>query len=107
EVGARVADNDEGGARRSLALAIALSLWCERAAHRHRAATRASRHRTVLGGEPSPDGVSVASIADLFTSAALDFGPARESDVPAREWLTRHGAVFNHYIGGEWREPSS
>ncbi|MGE5728055.1 MAG: aldehyde dehydrogenase family protein [Gemmatimonas sp.] len=49
----------------------------------------------------------MASIADLFTSAALDFGPAPESDAPARAWLAKHGGVFDHYIGGAWREPSS
>jgi aldehyde dehydrogenase (NAD+) len=51
--------------------------------------------------------VSVATIADLFTSAALDFGPAPESDAPAREWLAKHGGVFDHYLGGRWTEPSS
>jgi aldehyde dehydrogenase (NAD+) len=50
--------------------------------------------------------VSVATIADLFTSDALDFGPAPESDAPAREWLAKHGGVFTHYIGGKWMEPS-
>ena len=51
--------------------------------------------------------MSVATIADLFTSAALEFGPAPESDAPARAWLSTHGCVFNHYIGGRWTEPVS
>ena len=51
--------------------------------------------------------MSVATIADLFTSAALEFGPAPESDAPARAWLSTHGGVFNHYIGGRWTEPVS
>jgi aldehyde dehydrogenase (NAD+) len=51
--------------------------------------------------------VIVATIADLFTSAELDFGPAPESDKPAREWLAKHGGVFDHYIDGSWREPRS
>jgi aldehyde dehydrogenase (NAD+) len=51
--------------------------------------------------------VSVATIAELFTSAALEFGPAPESDAPARAWLATHGGVFNHYIGGRWMEPAS
>jgi aldehyde dehydrogenase (NAD+) len=49
--------------------------------------------------------VSVATIADLFTSAALDFGPAPESDAPARTWLAKHDGVFRHYIGGRFVEP--
>jgi aldehyde dehydrogenase (NAD+) len=51
--------------------------------------------------------VSVATIPDLFTSAALDFGPAPESDAPARVWLAKHEGVFKHYIGGRFTEPSS
>jgi len=49
--------------------------------------------------------VSVATIAELFTSAALQFGPAPESDAPARAWLAARGGVFDHYIGGRWTEP--
>jgi aldehyde dehydrogenase (NAD+) len=51
--------------------------------------------------------VSVATIAELFTSAALEFGPAPESDAPARAWLAARGGVFDHYIGGRWTEPRS
>lgn len=36
----------------------------------------------------------------------MDFGPAPESDAPARAWLAKHGGSFRHYIGGEWVEPS-
>ena len=35
----------------------------------------------------------------------MDFGPAPESDAPARAWLAAHGGVFRHFIGGEWVEP--
>ena len=51
--------------------------------------------------------MSVATIAELFTSAALQFGPAPESDAPARAWLAARGGVFDHYIGGRWTEPGS
>ncbi|MEM9073452.1 MAG: aldehyde dehydrogenase family protein [Myxococcota bacterium] len=33
----------------------------------------------------------------------MEYGPAPESDAPAREWLQRHEARFGHYIGGSWR----
>ena len=36
----------------------------------------------------------------------MDFGPAPESDAPARAWLAKHGGVFKHYIGGAWVEPA-
>ncbi|HEY2895588.1 MAG TPA: aldehyde dehydrogenase family protein [Gemmatimonadaceae bacterium] len=49
----------------------------------------------------------MATITDLCTSAGLDFGPAPESDAPAREWLAKHEGMFDHYIGGRWMEPSS
>jgi aldehyde dehydrogenase (NAD+) len=51
--------------------------------------------------------VSVATIAELFTSASLEFGPAPESDAPARAWLAMHGGVFDHNIGGRWTEPGT
>ena len=35
----------------------------------------------------------------------MEFGPAPESDAPARAWLEKHGGTFRHYIGGEWAEP--
>ena len=37
----------------------------------------------------------------------MEFGPAPESDAPARAWLAKHGGVFSHYIGGEWTAPSA
>jgi aldehyde dehydrogenase (NAD+) len=51
--------------------------------------------------------VSVATIAELFTSGALEFGPAPESDAPARAWLAKHDGVFDHYIGGRFTAPDS
>jgi aldehyde dehydrogenase (NAD+) len=36
----------------------------------------------------------------------MDFGPAPESDAPARAWLAKHGGMFKHYIGGAWVEPA-
>ena len=50
--------------------------------------------------------MSVATLADLYSSATMDFGPAPESDAPARAWLAKHGGVFKHYIGGAWVEPA-
>ncbi|MDQ2768152.1 MAG: aldehyde dehydrogenase family protein [Gemmatimonadota bacterium] len=35
----------------------------------------------------------------------MEFGPAPESDAPARAWLAKHSGSFRHYIGGEWLEP--
>ena len=49
--------------------------------------------------------MSVATIADLYSSTTMEFGPALESDAPARAWLSKHGGSFRHYIGGEWVEP--
>jgi len=37
----------------------------------------------------------------------MEFGPAPESDGPARAWLAKHAGAFRHYIGGEWIEPTS
>lgn len=31
----------------------------------------------------------------------LDYGPSREGDGPARDWIAGH-APFGHYIGGKW-----
>ena len=49
--------------------------------------------------------MTVATVADLYSSATLEFGPAPESDGPARAWLAKHGGEFQHYVGGEWVEP--
>ncbi|MBK5187020.1 MAG: aldehyde dehydrogenase family protein [Gemmatimonadaceae bacterium] len=35
----------------------------------------------------------------------MDFGPAPESDAPARAWLAKHDGVFRHFIGGAWVDP--
>ena len=43
------------------------------------------------------------SIPDIF--ASMDYGPAPESDKPAREWLARHKASFGHMIDGAFTKP--
>jgi aldehyde dehydrogenase (NAD+) len=35
----------------------------------------------------------------------MEFGPAPETDAPARAWLANHDGVFGHFIGGEWVKP--
>jgi aldehyde dehydrogenase (NAD+) len=45
-----------------------------------------------------------ASVADIFES--MSYGPAPESDAPARAWLAAHAPHLRLFIGGEWREPS-
>ncbi|HMI56497.1 MAG TPA: aldehyde dehydrogenase family protein, partial [Gemmatimonadaceae bacterium] len=47
----------------------------------------------------------MATIPDLFTSTSMEFGPAPESDAPARAWLAKHAGSFKHYIGGAWVDP--
>ncbi|HET7456851.1 MAG TPA: aldehyde dehydrogenase family protein [Gemmatimonadaceae bacterium] len=38
----------------------------------------------------------------------MSYGPAPESDAPAREWLAAHGrGEFGHYIGGAWTKPDA
>jgi len=37
----------------------------------------------------------------------MEFGPAPESDAPARAWLAKHAGSFKHYIGGHWSDPQS
>ena len=37
-------------------------------------------------------------LAERFGS--MDYGPAPESDAPAREWLSEHGHSFGHFIDG-------
>ncbi len=51
--------------------------------------------------------MSVATVADLYSSATLEFGPAPESDGLARAWLAKHGGDHSHFIGGEWVAPRS
>ncbi|MDQ2930517.1 MAG: aldehyde dehydrogenase family protein [Gemmatimonadota bacterium] len=49
----------------------------------------------------------MATVSDLYSSATLEFGPAPESDGPARAWLAKHRGEFSHFIGGEWVAPRS
>jgi aldehyde dehydrogenase (NAD+) len=45
----------------------------------------------------------MTSVADIFKS--MEYGPAPESDQPARHWLGKYEKVFGHFINGEWTEP--
>jgi aldehyde dehydrogenase (NAD+) len=45
----------------------------------------------------------MTTVSEVFQT--LDWGPAPESDKPAREWLASHDSTFGHYIGGRWTEP--
>jgi aldehyde dehydrogenase (NAD+) len=45
----------------------------------------------------------MTSVADIFKS--MEYGPAPESDQPARHWLGKYEKVFGHFISGEWTEP--
>jgi aldehyde dehydrogenase (NAD+) len=45
----------------------------------------------------------MTSVADIFKS--MEYGPAPESDQPARQWLGKYEKVFGHFINGEWTEP--
>ena len=45
------------------------------------------------------------SIAEKFVS--MEYGPAPEDPKEASGWLERHGNRFQHFIGGEWKTPSS
>jgi len=47
--------------------------------------------------------VSVATVAEIFSS--MEFGPAPETDAPARAWLATHDGTFGHFIGGAWVKP--
>ena len=40
----------------------------------------------------------MATVAEIFET--MEYGPAPESDAPARAWLKAHDAVFGHFIGG-------
>ncbi len=37
----------------------------------------------------------------------MEYGPALEADGEARAWLKKHGAVFGHFIGGEFVAPQA
>jgi aldehyde dehydrogenase (NAD+) len=45
------------------------------------------------------------SVAEYFQT--MDYAPAPEDDQAARAWLAQHGAAFDHFIGGQWRESAS
>jgi len=45
------------------------------------------------------------SVAEIFQS--MDYGPAPESDGPARQWLARHDGKFGLFIDGRWQEPDT
>ncbi|MGZ8470422.1 MAG: aldehyde dehydrogenase family protein [Gemmatirosa sp.] len=42
----------------------------------------------------------MTSVAEIFETMA--YGPAPESDKPAREWLAAHDGAFGQFIGGRW-----
>jgi len=42
----------------------------------------------------------MATVAEIFET--MEYGPAPESDSPARSWLSSHGSTFGHFIGGTW-----
>ncbi|MFB9261870.1 aldehyde dehydrogenase family protein [Bradyrhizobium erythrophlei] len=44
------------------------------------------------------------SVAHYYET--MDYGPAPEADGEARAWLKKHGAVFGHFIGGEFVAPN-
>ena len=45
----------------------------------------------------------MATVAEIFET--MEYGPAPESDSPARAWLSSHNARFGHFIGGAWTKP--
>ncbi len=45
----------------------------------------------------------MATVAEIFET--MEYGPAPESDSPARSWLASHNATFGHFIGGAWTKP--
>ena len=45
----------------------------------------------------------MATVAEIFET--MEYGPAPESDGPARAWLSSHGATFGHFVGGTWTKP--
>jgi aldehyde dehydrogenase (NAD+) len=47
---------------------------------------------------PVPLPATPGSVREIFDT--MSYGPAPESDGPARAWLAAHGARFGHYING-------
>ncbi|HET6682027.1 MAG TPA: aldehyde dehydrogenase family protein [Gemmatimonadaceae bacterium] len=46
----------------------------------------------------------MSSIAEIFES--MSWGPAPESDAPARAWLAGHDGALGHFIDGRFTEPA-
>ena len=46
----------------------------------------------------------MTSVAEIFET--MEYGPAPESDKPAREWLAAHDGTFGHYVNGAWTTPA-
>ena len=42
----------------------------------------------------------MTSVAEIFETMA--YGPAPESDKPARQWLAQHEGRFGQFVGGQW-----
>jgi aldehyde dehydrogenase (NAD+) len=47
----------------------------------------------------------MATVSQIFET--MEYGPAPESDRPAREWLARHDGTFGVFIGGAWTSPTT
>ena len=47
----------------------------------------------------------MATVAEIFET--MEYGPAPESDTPARAWLSAHNATFGHFVGGAWTKPGT
>ena len=43
----------------------------------------------------------MTTVAEIFET--MEYGPAPESDAAARQWMSEHGGVFGHFVGGSWR----
>ena len=47
----------------------------------------------------------MTSVTEIFDT--MSYGPALESDTPAREWLARHSNAFGLFIDGQWSAAQS
>jgi aldehyde dehydrogenase (NAD+) len=47
----------------------------------------------------------MATVSQIFET--MEYGPAPESDRPAREWLARHDDTCGVFIGGAWTRGSA
>ena len=43
----------------------------------------------------------MTTVAEIFET--MEYGPAPESDGPAREWIREHAGDFGHFVNGQWR----